>query len=65
MLQDTVEEDNSMIVDKILGGRMRKMDRDVSKFCMNKTAVQTITECNYMYYDYMLKRQMFDAKVYS
>ncbi|XP_056009130.1 chromodomain-helicase-DNA-binding protein 8-like isoform X4 [Ostrea edulis] len=26
---DTVEEDNSMIVDKILGSRMRKMDRDI------------------------------------
>lgn len=31
LFQDTIEEDNSSIVDKILGSRMRKADKDVSK----------------------------------
>lgn len=30
LFQDTIEEDNSSIVDKILGSRMRKADKDVS-----------------------------------
>lgn len=30
LFQDTIEEDNSSIVDKILGIRMRKADKDVS-----------------------------------
>lgn len=32
IFQDTFEEDNSIIVDKILGSRMRKVDKDVSNF---------------------------------
>ena len=32
IFQDTFEEDNSIIVDKILGSRMRKVDKDVSHF---------------------------------